>query len=110
MIYEMRRYDCMPGQIGILHKLMEELAIPIFERLGMTFVGAWTPEVGDDENCLIYILSYSDMGVRQKAWNDFWVDPEWIEGRGKYGKLAGGPIVSKSNSMFLSPAGYSPLK
>ncbi|MDP6413188.1 MAG: NIPSNAP family protein [Arenicellales bacterium] len=108
MIYEMRRYDCFPGKIGNLNKLMEELAVPIFERLGMTFVGAWSPVVGDDENTLIYLLAYEDMGARQKAWEQFWVDPEWVEGRGKYSP--GAPIVSKSSSVFLGPAAYSPLK
>ena len=109
MIYEMRRYDCVPGQIKNLNKLMDELAIPIFERLGMTLVGAWTPEVGDDENTLIYILAYEDMGARQKAWDAFWVDEEWVEGRVKYGEMAGGPIVAKSDSMFLKATDYSPL-
>jgi len=108
MIYEMRRYDCFPGQIGNLNKLMEELAIPIFERLGMTFVGAWSPVVGDDESALIYILGYEDMGARQKAWDQFWVDPEWVGGRDRY--ATSGPIVSKSNSVFLGPTRYSPLK
>jgi len=110
MIYELRRYECMPGKIGNLHELMETLAIPVFERLGMKVVGCWTPAVGDDENTLVYLLAYEDMGARQKAWDKFWVDPEWKEGRAKLAAKFGGPIVAKSNSMFLQPAAYSALK
>jgi len=110
MIYEMRRYDCLPGQIANLNTLMEELAVPVFERLGMTVVGAWTPEVGDDENTLIYLLAYEDMGARQRAWDAFWVDPEWVENRPRFIELAGGPMTAKSDSMFLKPTSYSPLR
>ncbi len=110
MIYEMRTYACLPGGIAKLHELMEELALPVFEKVGMTVVGAWTPEVGGDENTLIYLLAYEDMGARQKAWDSFWEDPEWKAGRAKYAKEFGGPIVSTSASMFLKPARYSPLK
>ena len=110
MIYELRTYQCLPGGIRPLHDLMEELAIPLFKKLGMTFVGAWTPEVGGDENTLMYILGYEDMGARQKAWDTFWEHPEWKEGRGKYAREFGGPIVSHSDSMFLKPARYSPLE
>lgn len=110
MIYEMRRYDCMPGKLANLHELMEKLAIPVFERLGMTVVGCWSPAVGDDENCLIYLLAYEDMGARQKAWDNFWVDPEWTEGRAKLAAKFGGPVVARSNSVFLKAAPYSNLK
>jgi NIPSNAP protein len=110
MIYEQRRYDCLPGKIAALHELMETLAIPVFERLGMKVVGCWTPAVGDDENCLIYLLAYEDMGARQRAWDKFWVDPQWLEGRAKMAAKFGGPIVARSNSVFLKPAAYSPLK
>ena len=110
MIYEMRRYDALPGKIKQLHELMESLAVPVFKRIGMTVVGCFTPEVGDDENCLIYILAYEDMGARQKAWDAFWVDPEWTSKRVEMAQKFGGPVVAKSNSVFLKPTAYSPLK
>tara|TARA_B100000676_G_scaffold306035_1_gene361458 strand:+ start:18649 stop:18981 length:333 start_codon:yes stop_codon:yes gene_type:complete len=110
MIYEMRRYQCFSGKIGFLHTLMEELAVPVFEKLGMTFVGSWTPEVGDDEHTLIYMLAYEDMGARQRAWDAFYDHPDWVAGRGKYAEMAGGPIVERSSSVFLKAASYSPLR
>ena len=110
MIYEMRAYECLPGRIGDLNRLMVELAVPIFERLGMTFVGAWTPEVGGDSNTLHYMLAYPDMGARERAWEAFWQDSEWQEGRAKFAEAAGGPIVARSQSTFFKPTAYSPLK
>jgi hypothetical protein len=110
MIYEMRRYDAMPGKMANLHELMKTLAIPVFERLGITVVGCFNPIVGDDENCLIYLLAYEDMGARQKAWEQFLVDPEWTSGRAAMAVKFGGPVVAKSNSLFLKPTDYSGLK
>lgn len=109
MIYEMRRYDCLPGKMANLHELMETVAIPVFKRLGMKVVACWNPEVGEDENALIYVLGYKDMGARQTAWDKFWVDPEWTAKRAELAKKFGGPIVAKSSSMFLKPTKYSEL-
>ncbi len=110
MIYEIRRYECLPGKLGALNELMEKYAVPLFEKHGMTVVGAWVPSVGDDENTLIYMLSYPDMGVREKAWDAFFADPEWHAGRSEIGQKAGGPLVGHGDSSFLKPTSYSPLK
>lgn len=110
MIYELRTYRCVPGGMSTMHQLMEELAVPLFEKVGMTFVGGWTPEVGGDTNSLVYLLAYEDMGAREKAWESFFDDPQWKADLPKYGKSFGGPIVASTDSMFLKSTDYSPLK
>ena len=110
MIYELRTYRCVPGGMATLHQLMEELAVPVFEKVGMTFVGAWNPEVGGDTNSLVYLLGYEDMAAREKAWDAFFDDPQWKESFPGYAKAFGGPIVASTDSLFLKPAGYSGLK
>ena len=75
MLYELRRYECTPGQLKNLNELMEVLAVPVFKKVGMTFLGAWKPEVGDDENTLVYLLGHQDMGARERAWKAFYEDP-----------------------------------
>jgi len=104
MIYEMRRYECTPGNLKNLNELMEQLAVPVFKKVGMTFIGAWKPEVGDDENTLIYMLGYP------KSWKAFYEDQEWITKRAELAKKYGGPIVARSTGIFLAPTTYSPLK
>ena len=110
MIYEMRRYECTPGQMKNLNELMESLAVPVFKKVGMTFLGAWKPEVGDDENTLIYLLGHADMGAREKSWKAFYEDPEWVTKRAELAKKYGGPLVARSLAVFLTPTGYSPMK
>ena len=110
MIYEMRRYECTPGQLKNLNELMESLAVPVFKKVGMTFLGAWKPEVGDDENTLIYLLGHADMGARERSWKAFYEEPEWVTKRAELAKKYGGPLVSRSLAVFLTPTGYSPMK
>jgi hypothetical protein len=110
MIYELRRYECTPGQLKNLNELMEALAVPVFKKVGMKFMAAWKPEVGDDENTLIYLLGHEDMGAREKAWKAFYEDSEWVQKRAELAKKYGGPIVARSTSVFLTPTSYSPMK
>ncbi len=110
MIYELRRYEAVPGQLKNLHELMETLAVPVFKKVGMTFVGAWMPEVGDDEQTLVYMLGYPDMGARQKMWKAFYEDKEWVTKRAELAKKFGGPCVAHGSGTFLAPTAYSPMK
>jgi hypothetical protein len=110
MIYELRRYEAMPGQLKNLDELMETLAVPVFKKVGMTLIGAWKPEVGDDEQTVVYMLAYPDMGARQKCWKAFYEDPEWTSKRAELAKKFGGPVVARGSSVFLGPTSYSPLK
>jgi hypothetical protein len=59
---------------------------------------------------LIYLLAYEDMAAHQKAWDQFWLDPEWTSGRATLAEKFGGPVVIKSNSVLLKPTDYSALR
>ncbi len=77
----------------------------IFEKHGMTNIGYWIP-VENPDNKLIYILAYPDRDVREKAWKEFWPDPEWkavVAESEKDGKL-----VAKMESTLLKPTDFSP--
>jgi len=110
MIYELRRYEALPGKMAVLDELMAKLAVPIFERLGMRLVGAWQPSVGDWNNVLMYLLAFESMDERERKWQAFFDDAEWQQGRAEYAKRAGGPLVAREHHTFLKPTAYSPLK
>jgi hypothetical protein len=40
-----------------------------------------TTLVGPDANDLTYMLQWESMADREKKWNAFFADPEWIEAR-----------------------------
>jgi hypothetical protein len=110
MIYECRRYECMPGKLPALRALMKDLAVPVFKRVGMKLIGAWEPLAGDIEATVIYILAFESLEERNSKWKAFYEDPEWNEKRAKIAEKEGGPIVAKSSNVFWTAAEYSPLQ
>ena len=109
MIYEMRRYEALPGKIGGLNEVMETLAVPVFEKVGMRLVGAWTPVAGDYTNALSYMLAWESLNEREEKWQEFFNHPMWVGGREEVGKKYG-PLVEKELHVFLGPTSYSPLQ
>ena len=110
MIYEMRRYESVPGKMKALQRLMAEAAMPVFEKLDMKVIGAWVPVIGDDELTVIYMLAYESMDDRNAKWDAFFQDPDWQEVRAKIAAEEGDPMVGRSVATFLTPAPYSPLQ
>jgi hypothetical protein len=110
MIYEMRRYECLPGRLPGLTKLMQDLAVPLFRKHGMTLVGAWSPVVGDVEATVIYILAFDDMNDWRAKWDAFYADEEWKTKRAEFAKAEGGPVVARVSNAFWKPQPYSPLQ
>lgn len=108
-LFEMRTYVANDGKMADLHKRFREHTNRLFVKHGMTLVGYWTPVEGPDaSNTLVYILAYPDRASREKSWKDFQADPDW---QAAYkASHAGGPLVKKVESRFLSPTDYSPIK
>jgi len=109
MIYELRRYEVESGKMQVLQNMMEHMAVPVFKKYGMHFVGAWTITIGDRENTLVYMLAYESMDVRTKSWAAFHKDPGWLKDKNDTYKKEG-QLVTKQTSCFLTPEVYSPLK
>ena len=108
MIYEMRRYQVLPGRMPAMLKRFETRTLKIWDRLGIRQVGFWTVLVGDSNLDLYYLLEWNDMAERVRVWNGFMADPEWIEKRAETEK--NGPIVAKITNYFLQPTSYSKVK
>ena len=108
MIYELRVYHCMPGRLPDLSKRFESATLKLWERHGFRPVGFWTVLVGESNQDLIYLLEWQDMAERERIWNGFMADPEWLAKRAETEK--NGPIVASISTSFLAPTAYSKLK
>jgi hypothetical protein len=107
--FEMRTYTAAEGKLDALHKRFREHTNNFFAKHGMTIVGFWTPTEGDAaKNTLVYILAYPDKEARDKAWQAFQADPDWITA--KAGTEKDGKLVDKVVSVFMAPTDYSPIK
>lgn len=108
MIHELRIYECMPGRLPDLNKRFETITLKLWDKHGIRQTGFWTVLVGDSNVHLYYLLEWQDMAERERLWNAFATDPEWIEKRGETER--NGAIVAKITNMFLAPTSYSKIR
>jgi hypothetical protein len=105
-IFEMRTYYAAPGKLDALLARFRDHTLKLFEKHGMTNIGYWVPAENPDGR-LVYLMAYPDRETQQKAWKDFWVDPEWkavVAESEKDGKL-----VAKIEFVLLKATDFSPV-
>lgn len=108
-VFEMRTYTTLDGRLEALKARFRDHTMKIFERHGMTNVGYWVPQDSPrSENTLIYIISHASREQAKKNWDDFRNDPEWKKVSADSEK--DGKIVSKVESVFMSPTDFSQIK
>jgi hypothetical protein len=108
-VYELRTYTCNEGKLEALKARFRDHTIAIFKRHNMESVGYWIPQAPErSKNTLIYILVHPSREAATKNWAEFNADPEWQKVRKE--SEAAGPIVQKTESVFMSPTDFSALK
>jgi hypothetical protein len=108
-VYELRTYTCNEGKLEALKARFRDHTIAIFKRHNMESIGYWVPQDPErSKNTLIYILVHPSREAATKNWAEFNADPEWQKVRKE--SEAAGPIVQKTESVFMSPTDFSALK
>ena len=107
MLYEWRVYEAVPGKMAALHNRFRNITLNLFQRHGIKVVGFWEAVIGAS-NTLYYMLAWENMAQREKDWNSFQSDPEWIKARQETEK--DGPIVQRIFNTLLAPTPYSPMR
>ena len=105
-IYELRTYTSHEGRLGDVVNRFRDHTMRIFEKHGMVSVGYWIPK--ETPNTLIYVLSHPNREAATRNRDEFRNDPEWKTARAA--SEANGPIVLKTQSVFMEPTAFSPLK
>ncbi|MCZ2343491.1 MAG: NIPSNAP family protein [Bacteroidales bacterium] len=104
-VFEMRTYYSPPGKLDALHARFRDHTMKLFAKHGITNVGYFVP-VNNEENKLIYFLSYPSLEARNQSWENFQADPDWKKAKADSEK--DGKLVAKVVSRFLTPTDYSP--
>jgi hypothetical protein len=108
-VYELRTYTCYDGKLEALKARFRDHTIAIFKRHGMESIGYWVPQDPEkSKNTLIYILAHPSLEAAQKNWDAFRADPEWV--KAKADSETAGPIVQKTESVYMNPTEFSVLK
>jgi NIPSNAP protein len=108
-VFELRVYHTLPGRLPQLLATFRDHNVAYLKKHGMTSIGYWTPQDAPaSENTLIFIVAHESREAADRNWKEFRADPEWQ----KLAKasLAGGEIVEKIDSTFMTPTDYSALK
>lgn len=108
MIYELRIYTCAPGRLPALLKRFETNTLKIWEKHGIKQAGFWTVLIGNGNHDLYYLLAWESLAEREKKWNTFMADPQWIAARAESER--DGPILANVNSMMMQPTAFSAVK
>jgi hypothetical protein len=108
--FELRTYTTLPGKLEALNARFRDHTNALFAKHGMKIIGFWVPSDKDRgaDNTLVYLLEFPDRAAREKSWEDFRKDPQWIAARDA--SEANGKIVEKVDSLLLTATDYSPMK
>jgi hypothetical protein len=106
-VYEMRVYYAAPGKLDNLHARFRDHTTKLFEKHGLTNVGYFVPVGENKDNKLVYFISAPSKEARDKSFKAFGADPDWKKAAAESEK--NGRLVTKFESVFLSPTDYSPL-
>jgi len=108
MLYEMRVYHCVPGRLPALLKRFETKTLKIWEKHGIRQAGFFTTVIGESNQQLVYFLAWDSLAERERKWNAFMADQEWINARAETEK--DGQIVERVINQILTPTVFSSVK
>ena len=106
-IVELRTYESHSDRAALNKlKMFNAGEVPIFRRSGLTPVFFGETVVGTGMPSLIYMLAFSDMTAREKAWSAFGNDAEWktLSADPQYREN-----VSAISDLILRPTAYSQI-
>jgi NIPSNAP len=108
MLHELRIYQAMPGRLPDLNRRFETITIKLWEKHGIRPVGFWTTVIGESNHALYYLLEWESLAEREKKFNAFSTDPEWLAKRAETEK--NGPLVQHLSNSILQPTAYSKMR
>ncbi len=108
MIYEMRVYRCVPGRVPALLQRFQNVTLKLWDKHGIKQAGFWTTLIGESNLDLTYLLAWESLADREKKWNAFMADPDWISARAASEK--DGPILANAMNQILQPTAFSAVK
>jgi hypothetical protein len=109
-IFELRVYHSPTArQWKKLHERFRGPEIKIFHRVGVHPILYTSTVFGPDRPNLTYVIPFDNLAAREKAWNAFGADEEWLKVR-KQSIEEGGQISARMNISLYRATPYSPIR
>ena len=107
MLYELRKYEVMPGKLPALVDRFGSFTVEKWKQHGLRLIGFWTPEIGPINNQVIYIWGWESFEERQRVLPAWQSDPErarvWAETE------RNGVLVRRVNNLLMEATSFSQL-
>jgi hypothetical protein len=108
-VFELRTYTAAPGKLEALKTRFRDHTLARFKAHDMTSIGYWVPQDSPrSEDTLIYVLAHPSREDAKKNWAAFREDPIWVKAKADSEK--DGPLTTKVESVFMTPADFSQIK
>jgi len=108
--FELRIYHSPTlRQLALLHERFAGPEIQIFHRSGVHPILYADTLIGPDLPNLTYLIPFASQADREKAWDAFGADPEWVKVRAE-SVARGGQIVNYNNISLWRATAYSPIQ
>ena len=108
--FELRVYHSPTmRQQRILHERFGNSEVKIFHRSGIHPILYADTIMGPDLPNLTYLMPFATLADREKAWDAFAADPEWVKVRAD-SVARGGQIVDNNDLSLWRAAPYSPIQ
>jgi len=108
--FEIRVYHSpTERQLRLVHERFAGPEIQIFHRSGIHPILYGDTFAGPDMPNLTYIIPFNSLGDRERAWDTFGADPEWLKVR-EESIARGGQIVDYQNLSIWRAAPFSPIQ
>jgi hypothetical protein len=109
-IFELRVYHSPTWhQLKALHERFAGPEIQIFHRVGVHPILYSSTIIGPNMPNLTYLIPFESLAAREKAWDSFGADPDWIKAR-KESIDKHGQISSVIQISLFKPTAYSPIR
>ena len=109
-VFELRTYHSPTWrQLGALHQRFAEREIPIFHRNGIHPLLYTTTVFGNHLPNLTYLIPFENLAARERAWNAFGADGDWIRVR-KESVEQNGEITPVIRISLFKATSYSPVQ
>jgi len=109
-IFELRTYHSpTQRQLGFVHERFAGVEIKIFHRSGVHPIFYSDTLIGPHMPNLTYMMPFASLAEREKAWDAFGADPEWLKARAD-SIARGGQVVAETNFRILRAAPFSPIQ
>jgi hypothetical protein len=108
--FELRIYTTPEGKLTALDARFRSPERSYFVRHGMMEVGYFHPLDADKGagHTLVYILGHASRAAAAASWAAFRTDPDWVSLKAETEK--NGSLTTKTESIFLTPTDFSPLR